>query len=100
MLRGHITRKDEAGELTMSLTGPASRFTEAEREKIMATTSQKEMFDIVKTNAFSRNRRKREKEINRLKHCDICCRQLQHNSFQRETFRFLTAVDFSAAVLL
>ena len=52
MLRGHITRKDEAGELTMSLTGPASRFTEAEREKIMATTSQKEMFDIVKANAF------------------------------------------------
>ena len=52
MLRGHITRKDEAGELTLSLAGPASRFTEAERAKIMETTSQKEMFDIVKAAAF------------------------------------------------
>ena len=41
-----------AGELTLSLAGPVSRFTEAEREKIMETTSQKEMFDIVKATAF------------------------------------------------
>lgn len=41
-----------AGELTLSLAGPVSRFTEAEREKIMATTSQKEIFDIVKSAAF------------------------------------------------
>jgi uncharacterized protein len=41
-----------AGELTLSLAGPVSRFTEAERETIMATTSQKEMFDIVKETAF------------------------------------------------
>jgi uncharacterized protein len=41
-----------AGELTLSLAGPVSRFTEAERETIMATTSQKEMFDIVKASAF------------------------------------------------
>ena len=52
MLRGHITRKDEAGELALSLAGPASRFTEAERATIMSTTSQKEMFDIVKAAAF------------------------------------------------
>ncbi|MER2138628.1 MAG: radical SAM protein [Succiniclasticum sp.] len=41
-----------AGELTLSLAGPVSRFTEAERETVMATTSQKEMFDIVKATAF------------------------------------------------
>ena len=41
-----------AGELTLSLAGPASRFTEAERAKIMETNSQKEMFDIVKGAAF------------------------------------------------
>ena len=52
LLRGHITRKDEAGELTLSLAGPASWFTETERAKIMETNSQKEMFDIVKGAAF------------------------------------------------
>ncbi len=52
LLRGHITCKDEAGELTLSLAGSVSRFTEAERETIMETISQKEMFDIVKANAF------------------------------------------------
>ena len=41
-----------AGELTLSLAGPAARFTEAERETIMSTTSQKEIFDIVKATAF------------------------------------------------
>ena len=41
-----------AGELTLSLAGPASRFTEEERAKIMETNSQKEMFDIVKGAAF------------------------------------------------
>ena len=41
-----------AGELTLSLAGPASRFTNAERETIMSTTSQKEIFDIVKATAF------------------------------------------------
>ena len=35
-------------ELSLSLAGPVSRMTEAERETIMATANQKEMFEIVK----------------------------------------------------
>ena len=49
---GEVCMDACAGELTLSLAGPVSRFTEAERETIMATTSQKVMFDIVKANAF------------------------------------------------
>ena len=38
--------------MTLSLAGPVSRLTEAERETIMATTSQKEMFDVIKKAGF------------------------------------------------
>ena len=40
---------EETGEdeLTVSLAGPLSRFTEAERETLMTTTSQKVMFDLI-----------------------------------------------------
>ena len=41
-----------AGELTLSLAGPVSRITEAERAAVMASTSQKEMFDIVKASGI------------------------------------------------
>ena len=41
---------EETGEdeLSVSLAGPLSRFTEAEREKLMTTTSQKVMFDLIR----------------------------------------------------
>jgi uncharacterized protein len=39
------TKEDE---LTVSLAGPVSRLTEKERETLMTSTSQKEMFDIIK----------------------------------------------------
>ena len=37
-----------ASELSISLAGPLSRLTEAERETLMKTASQQEMFDIIK----------------------------------------------------
>ena len=39
------TKEDE---LSVSLAGPVSRLTEKERETLMTTTSQKEMFDIIR----------------------------------------------------
>ena len=40
---------EETGEdeLSVSLAGPLSRFTGAEREMLMTTTSQKVMFDLI-----------------------------------------------------
>ena len=52
-----------AGELTLSLAGPVSRLTEADREKIMMTTGQREMFDIVKKAAFFPENDKAGKDI-------------------------------------
>ena len=37
-----------ASEFSVSLAGPVSRLTEKERETLMTSTSQKEMFDIIK----------------------------------------------------
>ncbi len=43
------TKEDE---LSISLTGPLARFTEKERETLMRTTSQQEMFGIIKQAGF------------------------------------------------
>ena len=49
---GKEWEKHLEAELTLSLAGPVARLTEAERATIMATTSQKEMFDIAKEAGF------------------------------------------------
>jgi uncharacterized protein len=49
---GEASMDTGAGEMTLSLAGPVSRFTEAERKAIMKTTSQKEMIEIVQEAAF------------------------------------------------
>jgi len=36
----------------VSLAGPLSRFTEAEREKLMTTTKEQEILDIIKETGF------------------------------------------------
>jgi len=46
---GKEWEKNHDDELTLSLAGPVSRLTEKEREIIMATTSQKDMFEIAKS---------------------------------------------------
>ena len=52
MAAGAWDRDRCAEELTLSLAGPVSRLTEAERETIMATRSQKEVFEIVKASGL------------------------------------------------
>ena len=47
-MAGAEWEKNHDEEMTLSLAGPLSRLTEAERETIMTTKSQKEMFGIVK----------------------------------------------------
>ena len=45
---GRKWQETKEDELSISLAGPVSRLTGAEREKLMTSTSQKEMFDILK----------------------------------------------------
>lgn len=47
-MAGEEWEKNHNEELTLSLAGPLSRLTAAERETIMTTKSQKEMFEIAK----------------------------------------------------
>ena len=44
---GKVWEETGEDELSVSLAGPLSRFTEAEREKLMTTASQKEMFSLI-----------------------------------------------------
>ena len=51
-IAGKDWEKNHQDEMTLSLAGPVSRLTKAERETIMATMSQKEMFDVIKEAGF------------------------------------------------
>ncbi len=49
---GKMWEETKQDELSVSLAGPLMRLTEAEREILMTSRSQKEMFDIAKDAGF------------------------------------------------
>ena len=49
---GKKWQETKEDELSVSMAGPVSRFTGAERETLMSTTNQKEMFEIVQSAGF------------------------------------------------
>ena len=63
-MAGKEWEKNHNEELTLSLAGPLSRLTEKERETIMTTKSQKEMFEIAKELGLFAGGEEEEKEGN------------------------------------
>ena len=61
-MAGEEWEKNHKEELTLSLAGPLSRLTAAERETIMTTKSQKEMFEIAKELGLFTGGEEEEKE--------------------------------------
>lgn len=63
-MAGKEWEKNHDEEMTLSLAGPLSRLTAAERETIMTTKSQKEMFEIAKELGLFAGGEEEEKEGN------------------------------------
>ena len=62
---GREWEKNHQEELTLSLAGPMSRLTEADRKTLMETRSQKEMLDIIeKAGIFNENDKESDKTSN------------------------------------
>ena len=64
-MAGREWEKNHQEELTLSLAGPMSRLTEADRKTLMETRSQKEMLDIIeKAGIFNENDKEIDKTSN------------------------------------